>query len=105
MSETPIFDQLAAELGYFRLVANPPKRVPAYTGTSTSVRGAMAPGMYIDEWAGIDTTQGDVKPATYEDLVHAIAAGKQTDETVNAAPTMPIPVTTLAKLAEGTHQE
>ena len=52
----------------------------------------MAPGMYIDEWNG-----------------------GQTDKTVNAAPIAPeedvivfrkpFPVTTLAELAKGTHQE
>ena len=91
MSDTPIFDQLARELNYNRMV-EPAKRIPAYTGTSTSVRGVMAPGMYIDEWNG-----------------------GQTDKTVNAAPIAPeedvivfrkpFPVTTLAELAKGTHQE
>lgn len=94
MSETPIFDQLARELNYRRMIA-PTKSIPAYTGTSNAVKGVMAPGMYIDEWNG-----------------------GQTDKTVNAAPTVvegvddeavvyikPIPVTTLAELAKGTHQE
>lgn len=92
MSDTPIFDQLARELNYNRMVAVPAKRIPAYTGTSTTINGARPVGMYIDEWNG-----------------------GQTDEAVNAAPNAPeedvivfrkpIPVTTLADLAKGTHQE
>lgn len=83
MSDTPIFDQLAHELNYARMVATSAKRVPAYTGANTTIQGGRPVGMYIDEWNG-----------------------RQTDETVNAAPTIkPIPVTTLADLAKGTHQE
>lgn len=92
MSDTPIFDELARKYDYDRLIAGA-KKVPAYTGTSPRVMGIMAPGMYIDEWNG-----------------------GQTDNAVNAAPTTPqeddvvvfqrpIPVTTLADLAKGTHQE
>lgn len=91
MSDTPIFDQLAKELNYARMVYDA-KKVPAYTGKASSIQGARPVGMYIDEWNG-----------------------GQTDDAVNAAPTAPaedtivfqkvIPVTTLAKLAEGTQQE
>lgn len=98
MSDTPIFDQLADERGYDwmkrtfnQLMRNsapamPFRRittVPGTTGGTSSIQGARPCGMYIDEWNG-----------------------GQTDETVNAAPTIkPIPVTTLADLAKGTHQE
>lgn len=85
MSDTPIFDQLAAERGYSRMIAGD---TPAYRGLVFAKPGIMAPGAYVNAW--------------------------QTDENVNAAPTeeddvivyrKPIPVTTLADLAEGKHQE
>ena len=108
MSDTPIFDQLAAERGYdwmmrtFKQLAQssvpamPFRRlttVPGVAGGSSSIQGARPCGMYINEWNG-----------------------GQTDEDVNAAPTVmeddeevvfikPIPVTTLADLAKGQHQE
>ena len=96
MSDTPIFDQLAAERGYNRLIAGGPTtrfvEPRRFIGVSTEKNGYTPVGMILDE-----------------------ATGAQTDETVNAAPTeadeelivyrKPIPVTTLAELAEGTHQE
>jgi len=79
MSDTPIFDQLARERGYNRLVAGGP-----------TLR---------------------LRPSAFQTKV-------QTDKTVNAAPIdtgteddeevvfiKPIPVTTLADLAKGQHQE
>ena len=75
MSDTPIFDQLARERGYNRMVAGGP-----------TLR---------------------LRPSAFRSV-------GQTDEVVNAAPVeedeeivfaKPIPVTTLAELAEGTHQE
>lgn len=80
MSDTPIFDQLARERGYNRMVACGPT-LRLRSGTFNHAMRVMS---------------------------------EQTDETVNAAPTeedevivfrKPIPVTTLAELAEGTHQE
>lgn len=80
MSDTPIFDQLAAELGYDRMIAGGP-----------TLR---------------------LRPSAFRTV-------GQTDKSVNAAPIVeapttedeiivfkkPIPVTTLADLAKGTHQE
>lgn len=116
-SDTPIFDQLAREKDYKRLITRLPIDLrPAWTGQSTHIRGFMAPGAYIDEWAGIDTTQDNALPITYDEVVRTIAR-VQTDETVNAAPSTdedgedvivfgkPIPVTTLADLAKGQQQE
>jgi hypothetical protein len=101
MSDTPIFDQLAAERGYSRMLSGGspvftgvrltrPARPLSYSETVDAIQLVMAPGAYIDSWNG-----------------------GQTDETVNAAPiddeevifVKPIPVTTLAELAKGTHQE
>lgn len=89
-SDTPIFDQLARERDYKRLIT----RLPIDLHPAWKIRGFMAPGAYIDEWSSV--TVG------------------QTDEAVNAAPTeedelivfhKPIPVTTLADLAKGQQQE
>lgn len=77
MSDTPIFDQLARERGFHRMVTGGP-----------TLR---------------------LRPSEFQ-------TKGQTDKTVNAAPIVtgtedndvfikPIPVTTLAALAEGTHQE
>jgi hypothetical protein len=80
MSDTPIFDQLAAERGYNRMIAGGP-----------TLR---------------------LRPSAFRTV-------GQTDEAVNAAPTVEAPatedeiivfqkhitVTTLADLAKGTHQE
>jgi hypothetical protein len=114
MSDTPIFDQLARELNYNRMVAVPAKRIPAYTGTSTTINGARPVGMYIDEWNGGQLGMSTAEAV--ENLRSFSRAGVQTDEAVNAAPNAPeedevivfrkpIPVTTLADLAKGTHQE
>lgn len=87
--ETPIFDELARKYNYDRLIAGGPLDLrPTFLGRNTPFR---APGMYINAWSGV-----------------------QTDETVDAAPNeeddmivfqKPFPVTTLADLAKGTHQE
>jgi hypothetical protein len=87
MSDTPIFDQLARERGYNRMVAG---------GPTPPLRARK---LYTHPQIVVDQME---------------AHGAQTDESVNAAPTeedevivfrKPIPVTTLAELAEGTHQE
>lgn len=92
MSDTPIFDQLARELNYARMISRA-KVVPAWTGTSTRVAGIMAPGMYVDEWNGGQTDK----------TVNAAQTPTEQDEIIVFA--KPIPVTTLAELAKGTHQE
>jgi len=93
MSDTPIFDQLARELNYSRMVAVPAKRIPAYTGMSTTINGARPVGMYIDEWNGEQT----------DNAVNAAPIAPEEDEVIVFR--KPIPVTTLADLAKGTHQE
>ena len=124
MSDTPIFDQLTRELNYARMIASA-KTVPAYTGTSTKVMGIMAPGMYIDEWNGGQTdevvnadsqTQAvDFVHKSYADFrrdhPEAVITGMRTEVDEDGEVKIviegaePIPVTTLAELAEGTHQE
>ncbi|QZE10627.1 hypothetical protein SEA_BILO_52 [Streptomyces phage Bilo] len=80
MSDTPIFDQLARELGYDRMIAGGPTlrlRPSAFRTvgqTDKSVNAAPAPAIQ-----GVDD----------EEVVYI----------------KPIPVTTLAELAKGTHQE
>jgi hypothetical protein len=80
MSDTPIFDQLARERGYNRMIAGGPTlrlRPSAFRSmgqTDKVVNAAPAPATQ-----GVDD----------EEVVHI----------------KPIPVTTLADLAKGTHQE
>jgi len=67
VSNTPIFDQLARDLGYERLISGGPtlRLRPAYTGTSTKTEGIRPAGLYFDEIQ---------------------LGGEQTDDAVDAAP-------------------
>lgn len=77
MSDTPIFDQLARERGFNRMVAG-------------------GPTLRLRPSAFQTTRQTD------EDVNAASSAGTEEDEVIVFKP---IPVTTLADLAKGTHQE
>ncbi|UVK63643.1 hypothetical protein SEA_DOXI13_54 [Streptomyces phage Doxi13] len=94
MSDTPIFDQLARELNYARMIS-PRKVVPAYTGASTTINGARPVGTYIDEWNGAQT----------DESVNAASTAVRGEDDEEVVFIKPIPVTTLAELAKGTHQE
>ncbi|ATN93699.1 hypothetical protein SEA_SCAP1_50 [Streptomyces phage Scap1] len=91
MSDTPIFDQLARELGYNRMVAGGPTlrlRPSAFQskGQTDEVVNA-APNGYEPKIAYVDELQ----------------LGAKEDEVIVFQ--KPIPVTTLAELAKGQHQE
>lgn len=97
MSDTPIFDQLAAERGYSRMIAGGPTlrlRPSAFrtVGQTDEVVNA-APAPAADE----PVFQGTTPKVAYVDEVPS------GDEVIVFK--KPIPVTTLADLAKGTHQE
>ncbi|WMI34433.1 hypothetical protein SEA_SHERA_53 [Streptomyces phage SheRa] len=102
MSDTPIFDQLAAERGYDRMIAGGPTlrlRPSAFRTvgqTDKSVNAAPAPANEEDE----KTFGGTTPKVAYVD---ELKLGAPEEEVIVFR--KPIPVTTLADLAKGTHQE
>lgn len=58
-TNTPIFDMLARQYGYDRLIAGGPLQLrevrPAYTGRSTGVEGIRPKGVTLDEWNEVQT--------------------------------------------------
>lgn len=100
MSDTPIFDQLAREMGYNRMVAGGPTlrlRPSAFRSVGQTDKTVNAAPSAGNEDEGFKGTTPKVA------YVDELQLGAEPDEVIVFQ--KPIPVTTLAELAKGTHQE